>query len=304
MADLAHSGDHKLAVDAALDLEKSGASCSADVQETVSRSQSKLQKADSYVHRALKMRREGNLLSARADLQKALTIYPRYYWVQTLIKNVDRTIQAELDSLWNEASYLKTREDPEGALSRIRAAMVLSPGDQKLESEAAVLQEMIQQAQADLNVQSVLDEARDHLEDGRFEEARQLLTNGDSLGTRGVELLAEVDGRRHEHIKQRFDDALASEKEGDMDAAAVQTLHVLELSVPGGQMSTDIVMFARLLGMKFYSAGELSRAKELWTKALIIDPENLKLKSYLKEVDARLDNLDRIKKGGAGNVGK
>ena len=117
-------------------------------------------------------------------------------------------------------------------------------------------------------------------------------------------MLSEVVGRRYELIKQRFDDALDKEKEGDLDAAAGHTLYVLELSVPGEQLSADIVIFARLLGMKFYSAGELSRAKELWAKALLIDPGNLKLQSYLKEVETRLDNLDRIKKGGAENVGK
>ena len=253
------------------------------------------------------MRKEGNLPSARADLQRALRIYPKYYWVQTLIKNVDRSIQAELDSLWNEASYLKSRGDPEGALSRILEAMTLSPGDQELESEGLALQEMIREAQADQSVQIVLDEARAHLEKGRFDEAQQLLTKGDSpgrLGARGEEMLAEIVGRRHEFVKQRFDEALDKEKEGDLDAAAGHTLYVLELSVPGEQLSADIVMFARLLGMKFYSAGELSRAKELWTKALLIDPANLKLQSYLKEVGTRLDNLDRIKKGGADNVGK
>ena len=94
------------------------------------------------------------------------------------------------------------------------------------------------------------------------------------------------------------------EKKGDLDAAAGHTLFILELSVPGEQLPTEIVEFARLLGMKFYSAGELSRAKELWAMALDVDPGNLKLQSYLKEVETRLDNLDRIKKRGTDNVGK
>ena len=55
--------------------------------------------------------------------------------------------------------------------------------------------------------------------------------------------------------------------------------------------------------MKFYSAGQLSRAKELWTGALDLDPGNQKLESYIKEVDDRLDNLDRIKKGAADGDG-
>jgi tetratricopeptide (TPR) repeat protein len=294
-------------VDTAQELARSGDSCPSDVKEAVSQSRSKLSKADSYVHKALKRRKEGDLLSARADLQQALAIYPKYYWVQTLIKNVDRSIQAELDSLWNEASYYKSRGDPEGALSRIRDAMTLSPGDQKLESEAARLMEVIKNTQADQNVQSLLDEAREYLEEDRFDEAQHLLTKGDTperLGIRGEEMLTEILERRHEHIRQRFDGAVDKEKKGDLDAAASHTLDILELSIPGEQLSAEIVEFARLLGMKFYSAGELSRAKELWVGALVIDPENLKLQTYLKEVETRLNNLDRIKKGGTENFGK
>jgi tetratricopeptide (TPR) repeat protein len=309
IAGLAHSGDHKLAVDAALALAESGKSCSPDVMEAVSRSRTKLQKADSYVHKALKRRKEGNLLSARANLQQALNIYPRYYWVQTLIKNIDSSIQAELDSLRNEASYFESIGNPEGALTRIQDAILLSPGDGSLESEAVRLKEVISaaEAEADQSVQGLLNEARSHLEMGRFDEAQQLLTEGgapEQLGARGEELLAEVMARRREHLEVKLSDALDKEKKGDLGAAADQTLYILKRSVPGTQLSVEIVEFARLLGMKLYSAGELSRAKELWTSALILEPENLKLQGYLKEVETRLENLDRIKKGGADSGGK
>ena len=305
IASLASNGEHKPAVDAAQKLTGTEKPCPPDIEEAVSRSRAKLQKADSYVHKALKRRKEGNLLSARANLQRALEIYPKYYWVQTLIKNVDRSIQAELDSLRNEASYLESGGDPEGALSRIKDAMTLLPADQKLESEAARLRGVIRQAQTDQSAEKLLSEARAQLEAGRFDEAQRLLTDGDAperLGNRGKNMLTEVLDRRNKHIRERFDDAVEKEKMGDLDAAASHTLYILELSEPGEQLFTQIVEFGRLLGMKFYSAGELSRAKELWAKALAIDPENLKLQSYLKEVDTRLNNLDRIKKDGTGNV--
>ena len=307
IAGLTRSGEHKPAVDAAQELDRTGKSCPPEVLKMVSESRSKLSKADSYVHKALKRRQEGNLLSARANLQQALTIYPKYYWVQTLIKNVGRSIKLEVDSLRNEASYFESMGDLEGALSRIKNALALSPGNQKLESEAARLEEVIRKTLEEQSLQSLLDEVRVQLKKGNFGRAQQLLTEGDvpaRLGTRVEGMLKEVSDRRHEHIRQRFDDAVEKEKMGDMDAAANHTLYILDLSVPGEQSSTQIVMFARLLGMKFYSAGELSRARELWAKALVVDPGNLKLQSYIKEVDTRLDNLDRIKKGGSQSDGK
>jgi len=294
-------------VDAALEVELAGKSCPPEVQELVSGSADRLRKADSYVHKALKRRQEGNLLSARANLNEALRIYPKYYWVQTLIKNVDRAIKAELDNLKNEASYLESIGDPEGALSRIEDALVLLPGDQKLESEASRLREVVSRAQADQRAQELLQSARDLLDAERFVEAQDLLTKEGSsrqLGARGEALLAEIRERRHERIKTRFDDAMDMEKRGDLDAAADHTLSILELALPGEPLTGEIVEFSRLLGMKLYSAGKLSRAKELWSQALVIEPENLKLQSYLKEVQTRLDNLDRIKKRGMDSGGQ
>lgn len=292
-------------MDAAQKMDSSGASCSPEVQETVSRSRAKLVKADAYVHKALQRRREGNLISARANLEMALQIYPKYYWVQTLIKNIDRSITAELDSLRNETRYLESKGDPEGALSRIQDAMKLSPGNKQLESEAARLSQHAKKVKAEKNVQSLLDAARTKLEEGSYEEAYRLLTEGDSpkrLGPRGKELLAEVQKRRIAQINERFAVAVEMENKGDLDTAAGHTLYILELSAPGDQTSDQIVEFARLLGMKLYSGGMLSRAKELWTKALVIDPGNQKLQNYLSEVETRLNNLDRIKKGGAEGV--
>lgn len=301
VAALSRAGEHKPAVDAARDLTKAGRSCPPDIQELLKESRSRIDEADLHVRKALGSRKGGDLLSARAELDRALEIYQKYYWVQTLKKNVERSIQAELDSLRNEASYLESRGDARAALSRIRSAITLSPGDGGLVSEAARLEDLIDREQSEKSVQNLLDQARAHLEEGRFNEAQRVLTKGDSLvllGTRGEDLLVEVLEQRREHIRQRYDDATEMEKRGEMDAAANQILYVLDLTVPGEALSIQVVRFARLLGMKFYSAGELSRARELWAKALTLEPDNAKLLSYVKEVDTRLEDLDRIKKGG------
>jgi len=307
IAALSRSGEHKPAVDALQEVERAGNTCAPEVQEAAAQSKTKLQKADSYVRKALQRRKEGNLISARANLERALEIYPKYYWVQTLIKNIDRSIQAELDNLKNEAIYFESRGDPEGALSRVQDAMKLAPEDRELKSESARLEQLIVKANEDRSVSALLDEAREHLENGRFDEARLLLTRDDSaerLGLKGKELLAEVQKRRLEHIRQRFDIAVEMEKKGDHETAARHTLYILKLSESGEPDSTQIVEFARLLGMKFYSTGKFSRARELWESALAIDPGNRKLTGYLEEVETRLENLDRIKKGDKEDIGK
>lgn len=302
IADLSRSGEHKPAVDAAGEHELSGKSCPQDVQELVSLSGDRLRRADAFVHKALKRRQEGNLLSARANLQEALKIYPKYYWVQTLKKNMDKAIQAELDNLKNEARYLESIGDLEGALFRVQEARALLPGDQKLKKETARLRAMVIKAQDDRKAQILLQKARALLSAGRFAEAQNVLTEGDpsgQLGPGGEELLTEIRHHRHAYMEKRFSDALNTEKEGDLDAAAGHTLDALRVAVPGEPLAVEIVEFSRLLGMKLYSAGKLSRAKELWVQALAVEPGNPKLQGYLREVQTRLDNLDRIKKGGS-----
>ena len=307
IAEMSGSGEHKPAVDAARKLEREGKECPPNIQAAVARSRDKLQSADSYVRKALIRKKGGNLLSARANLEEALEIYPRYYWVQTLLKNVNRSIQVELDSLENEAKYYESRGDPEGALSRTRDAMLLSPGSRRLESEETRLVDLVRKARIEAEVQSVLKAARSSMEKERFSEAIQLLTKeniAEKLGIRGDELVSEVAARRNEYVRNRLTEAVEKEKEGDLDIAEEQVLHILKMSGPGDQTSDEVVNFARLLGLKLYSIGELSRAREIWTGALVVDPENPKLKSYLDEVETRLENLDRIKKGDSVSVGK
>ncbi len=213
----------------------------------------------------------------------------------------------ELESLENEASYYESLGDPEGALSRTRDAMTLSPGNRKLESEEARLVELVRKTRLEAEIQRVLDAARSSLERDRFGEAIQLLTNENiagKLGVRGDKLVGEVMARRNEYLRNRLTEAVEKENEGDLVAAEGQALQILKMTGPGDQASDEVVNFARLLGLKLYSIGELSRAKEIWINALIVDPENPKLKSYLEEVETRLENLDRIKKGDSVSVGK
>ncbi|MGD8353874.1 MAG: hypothetical protein PVJ01_06875 [Pseudomonadota bacterium] len=306
IAGLSDTGEHKPAVDAAREMELAGQGCPPDVAQAVERSRAILEKADSHVRKALQRKKEGNLLSARANLKLALDTYPRYYWVQNLIRNIDRSIRAELDSLRNEASYHESRNDLESAHSRVLDALKLAPGDKDLKQEASRLEKEIARARERGRVKSVLDEATGYLAEGRFDDAQRLLTRDDMrgrLGKPGEDLLNRVRKRRDETIDHRFAVAAEMEKKGDLDTAAGHATYVLELLVSADRAPGQIVEFARLLGMKLYSAGELSKAREVWEKALAVDPGNMKLQGYLREVDTRLDNLDRIKKGRTENGG-
>ena len=153
-------------------------------------------------------------------------------------------------------------------------------------------------AQQDLDIRKVLDSAGKLMVDGQFDEAEKILTQGDAperLGSRGAEMQGEIARRRTGLIDQRFSVAREAEQKSDIDVAAGHACYVLELSRPDDPTTPEVVEFARLLGVKLYSAGKLIRARELWGAAYDLDPGNDKLATYLKEVNARLESLEKIK---------
>ena len=106
----------------------------------------------------------------------------------------------------------------------------------------------------------------------------------------------QVVRRRSELINQRFSVAREAEQKGDLDVAAGHARYVLELSRPDDATTPDVVEFSRLLGVKLFSVGQLVKAKDIWGVAYACDPENDKLANYLKEVDARLKSLEKIRR--------
>ncbi len=298
IASLSRSGEHKPAADSYDEMARSDMTCSENIAQQVSYSRSKVDRADNFVRKAFKSRKEGDLLSARVNLERALQTYPRYYWVQNLLRNLDKSIEAEINGLEGEARYLESMGDLVGALDRVREARALAPGDNALEAETVRLQAAMAKARMELDIKRVLDQAVVHMKAGRFEDAEKVLTEGDAstrLGSRGREMLDQVVRRRSRLIDQRFSVAREAEQKGDLDVAAGHARYVLELSRPDDATTPDVVEFSRLLGVKLFSAGQLVKARDIWGAAYARDPKNDKLANYLKEVDARLESLEKIR---------
>ncbi len=297
---LYQSGEFKPAVDVAEKRRTTGGTCPEETWNSVEDSRARVETADAWVHKAMQRKREGNLLSARANLLKALEVYPRYYWVQNLLRNVELSIQAYLEGLKSEASYLEATGDLEGALARLTEAGSYQPGNAALEKEMVRLQSVMDRSREEAWIAERLEEADRHLQSGEVDEAQRLLTEGDSLqrlGARGREMLGRVAQYRGDLVRRNITLAREAEHRGDLDGAAELILGTLKIPLEDEPAEQEVVEFARLLGMKFYSAGKLSRAREIWSLSLSRDPGNEKLQGYVREVDERLESLDRIKRG-------
>jgi len=253
------AGEYKSAVDLADKLIKDGCKCSVEVTKKIHFSRSQLNQADVYVLEAMKRKKEGKLIEAQNDLLKALKIYPKYYWAQNLLKKVECSINAQITGLKEEAHNLETNGNLDGALSLVQDAIVLSLGDNDLKLEAARLQGTMNR---------VLQEEK---------KRKQVARN-----------------QRRSIIRKGLTAAKEAEQKDDLESAAGHTIHILELSSVGEPLTPKVVEFARLLGLKLFSAGDFSKAQNLWEEALHLEPDNVKLQKYLSEVEESLDNLKKI----------
>jgi len=202
IASLVRAGEYKPAVDEMATLEARGVACRRKVDSAVKKSQGKLDRADTLVHRAREKKRQGDLAGAKQDLNSALEVYPKYYWAQKQLRDLGQQADAE-----------------------------------------AVESKLRQRKIAERNL-----------------------------------MLA-----RH------------AEERDDLTAATNLALQAMDPVPRDSDFRADLVEYARLLGLKLFSDGELTLARNLWGRALDLDADNAKLRQYLREVDQRLQSLEEIK---------
>ncbi|UCF30722.1 MAG: hypothetical protein JSV26_11850 [bacterium] len=289
-------GDHKAAVDAYQTWVDDGGSCGETVQDAVLLSTTKLEEADSLVSRAFREINEGDLLKAKTSLNQALEVYPRYYWVSKLLRDLDRSMRLRAEGLQQEARYLQTQGDLAGALNRMRQAGDLLP-EGELSGEISRLEVMIEGRAKRERAWNELARAREFVDQNRFLDAERVLEGGEArsaIPENVSSFLEELRAKRQLRGREAFRDARASEVAGDLDRAFFHIGSALDLGELDEPLRSEIIEFARLLGMKYYSQGRLTQAREVWSLALANDSGNAKLEEYLHEVQERLKSLRKI----------
>lgn len=108
---------------------------------------------------------------------------------------------------------------------------------------------------------------------------------------------AEVEVLRRLLVEQNLELARLAEQQGDLSGARRWTLQAMKAEPRDAAVRELLVEHARLLGLKFFSAGELTPAREIWTRALSLHREDRRLNDYLRQIDERLENLEEIRRG-------
>ncbi len=134
-ARLAETGEHKPAVEALEALLKAGATCPDTVMETVEDSRRRLTDADELARRGLEARRLGDIAAARESFLLALTVYPRYYWVQKLVEDLPADASHEIAALRKAAAERVSSGRPEEALEILEQAALLPSAGPEVAAE-------------------------------------------------------------------------------------------------------------------------------------------------------------------------
>lgn len=106
----------------------------------------------------------------------------------------------------------------------------------------------------------------------------------------------DVEVLRQLIAEQNLELARIAEQEGNLEAASRWALQAMKAEPADSTVMRALVEFVRLLGLKFFSAGELTPARELWVEALALDHRDQRLRDYLRQVDERLESLEQIRR--------
>jgi len=296
--ELSEAGEHMAAIEVSRSMIQDVSTCPPRVSRKLSDSFSIVNRADSLVRRAFAQRRKGDLAAARKSLEKALSVYPRYYWVSNLLRDLERSITNRVRELKEEAEYLESQGDLAGAANRTRAAMELAPHNVDLHLALARIEGRKSKVEATELARRSIIRADNLLEHGRFDEAEKTLAENQAvklLGKEANRVLQRIRTGRVEYGRKEFDAAKEATDSGDFDKAVLHLGNALGQGEIEKSLKDEIVEYMKLLGMRYYSKGELTRAREVWNLAIESDPENPTLQKYIYEVEVRLDSLRKIK---------
>ena len=199
----------------------------------------------------------------------------------------------EADAHVHRAQRQRRDGDLAGASASYRAALRSYPRYywvQKLQRDLG------QEISAELAVLKT--RAASQLADGDVAAAEGTLAAAVALDPADVRLEKELDSVRGKVAEAHLALARQAETGGQLEQAGRHTRKATQSAPESGSLRERIVEYARLLGLKLFSDGQLTLARDLWQDALALDMSNSALRQHLEAVQERLESLSRIKKDG------
>lgn len=200
-----------------------------------------------------------------------------------------RATLSRADALVREAVAKRDRGDLAAARQGLRQALEIYPKYYWAEKLRRDLEAGVTGEAADFR-----EEAQRLLEEGDPQGALEQLERAAGLAGTNPQLASELGDLRRRIVEKHLALARSAEQQEDLAEAERRIGQALQVPFTDTDLKRVVVDRARLLGLKLFSAGELTRAKSLWAGALSLDRTNDKLREYLQEVEDRLESLGEI----------
>jgi len=276
---------------------------------------------------AVNLVESGQFEDAAEQLRETLNIHPSDPAIQELLRSVEATLgeqeeeaeqEAEIAGLLVEAGKLEASQDFEAAEQSLAKAAELSPDSTevagRLEKVRAAIEGQRAQLEQEDQAGALLQDARQHLENDRLEEARaaavkvtELVESADATALLGEidsrleaavgqEKVAEIVGRARQLVDkgeyQRALDTLAEARALDPSGAVIDVLEekvkeriaAEEQAAASAEKAIELVATAGKLRGK----GDLAKAESALVEAQQLDADNAEPRILLESVRAEI----------------
>jgi tetratricopeptide (TPR) repeat protein len=209
-------------------------------------------------------------VESNAGFREILNLDPENKLAKEYEQKSYTNIQNQKQSAVVEANGLVDKAEYAAAVSVLERALRLDPGDDHLRNRIKELQ--ARQSQAD------------RLRERESKDTPVQVPPARPTADAGV-------------LQPKYSEGLEAFEKGDFDGA-VRRLHEVWLVDPGYHNVTELLTKAYLfIGMKQYSEEDYQQAIVTWERALIVDPDNLKAKRYLRKAREEANRLSSVNDG-------
>ena len=274
-------------------------------------------KVDKYIALAKKHQDENRLIEAKRLLDDVLKFFPNDLEAQKHLTSVQAAIveqkNMKAESLFAQGKEFFDQRQFSDALPLFEKTLVINPSHAKAPeyislANAEILkiselkeQERLEQNRA--NAAGLLEKGNSLAKHGKLDKARTVLEEALSLDGSNPDIQKSLQAAKNLIADQYHKKGLKLYSSGDLKEAINQLEEASRLDPVNSKISENLVNIraqfeesekskADILnreGLKEYDAGNINKAVELWEKAVILDPENTKIKNNLARAKEELN---------------
>lgn len=257
------------------------------------------------LERAEKFFNEGNLVNARNEFQSILGLQPDNEFAKNYVKKIEEQFKSFVESFYRSAMVAFASENYDKAKEELEKVLVIDPNHQDAKSQLEKCFGVLNKKQKELDEQVILDavsktlkEALKVYEQGKYEEAVPLFGAVLELNPNNSDAKEYLEKASDATFKKYLERGKEYTAKGEWEQAIKNYKTALEYKSNSSETKSLLLDAQRRFelqrkvisqnlykqGLEAFLAGERKKAKEIWTRALQLDPDNEEARRGLARV--------------------